>query len=150
LFWRNSGCCALNSVSWSRIFCKTNLFNVIPFHSELRNCLFRKPRNEHFLTRNNPNRSDYIPRNSCGTRFRCQPYEEAIQAQSLPVEVILQAYPHLCHAPGPLDDSSCSDGNRHAAPVHQLHQGLIWCSCKYTSLNRQYTVFVPAPLMGPC
>jgi hypothetical protein len=33
------------SVCWSRIICKTNFFHAISFRSELRNRLFRKPRN---------------------------------------------------------------------------------------------------------
>jgi hypothetical protein len=32
------------------------------------------PRNEHFLPRNNGNRSESIPRNFFGTKFRSQPY----------------------------------------------------------------------------
>ncbi len=34
------------------------------------------PRNEHFLPRNNGDRSLSIPRNFFGTKFRCQPYYE--------------------------------------------------------------------------
>jgi hypothetical protein len=33
------------------------------------------PQNEHFLPRNNGNRSESIPRNFCGTKFRSQPYQ---------------------------------------------------------------------------
>jgi hypothetical protein len=54
---------ASNSVCWSRIFCKTDIFHVIPFRSELRNRLFREPRNEHFLPRNNGNCSESIQGN---------------------------------------------------------------------------------------
>ncbi len=35
------------------------------------------PRNEHFLPRNNGNRSESIPRNFFGTKFRSQPYAGA-------------------------------------------------------------------------
>ncbi len=35
------------------------------------------PRNEHFLPRNNGNRSESIPRNFSGTKFRSQPYAVA-------------------------------------------------------------------------
>jgi hypothetical protein len=35
------------------------------------------PRNEHFLPRNNGNRSESIPRNFFGTKFRSQPYQRA-------------------------------------------------------------------------
>jgi hypothetical protein len=67
---------AVNSVCWSRIFCKTNF--VVPFPSVPSfgidsSVNFGMPRNEHFLPRNNGRCSESIPRNFFGTKFRCQP-----------------------------------------------------------------------------
>jgi hypothetical protein len=41
------------------------------------------PRNEHFLPRNNGNRSESIPRNFFGTKFRSQPYEYRYRGKEL-------------------------------------------------------------------
>ncbi len=57
------------------LFCKTNFFLGIPYRSELKNWLFRGPRNEHFLPRNDKNHSESILCNYFGTKFRCQPYK---------------------------------------------------------------------------
>ncbi len=52
-------------------FFLTNFFVLFCF---VLSWLFRKPRNEHFLLRNNGNHSESIPRNCFGTKFLCQPY----------------------------------------------------------------------------
>ncbi len=52
-------------------------FHSDPFRSEVRNGLFLDTRNdtdEHFIPRNNKNRSEAIPRNFIGTKFRWQPF----------------------------------------------------------------------------
>ncbi len=67
---------AVNSVWWSRIFCKTNFFmsfpSVLSFGIDS-SINLGMPRNEHFLPQNNVNHSESIPLNFFGTKFRCQP-----------------------------------------------------------------------------
>ena len=60
------------------LFCKTSFFRGIPLRSVPSfgigsSAEFGIPRNEHFLPRNNGNRSESIPRNFFGTKFRSQP-----------------------------------------------------------------------------
>ncbi len=65
------------------LFCKTYFFRGIPFRSVpsfgiSSSAEVGMPRNEHFLPRNNGNRSEPIPRNFFGTKFRSQPYLEGV------------------------------------------------------------------------
>jgi hypothetical protein len=64
------------------------------------------PRNEHFLPRNNGNRSESIPRNFFGTKFRSQPYLQVVgQALNLHAEGIVGTTP------------TNSNSNYHLAPI---------------------------------
>jgi hypothetical protein len=77
-----------NLVKLFWLFCKIYfLQNFIPFHSELRNWLFLGPwnasemsRKEHFLPKNNKNRSGSIPGN-----FRCQPLPGSLKGGKIQV-----------------------------------------------------------------
>ncbi len=59
---------AVNSVCWSRIFCKTNFFMPFPFGIDS-SVNLGMPRNEHFLPRNNGSCSESIPRNFLWNEF---------------------------------------------------------------------------------
>ncbi len=58
------------------LFCKTNFFaefRSVPSFGIGSSAELGMPRNEHFLPRNNGNRSEFIQRNFFGMKFRSQP-----------------------------------------------------------------------------
>jgi hypothetical protein len=71
-------------LSFLLLFRKTNFFRGISFRSVPNfgigySAELGMPRNEGFLPRNNGNRSESIPRNFFGTKYRSQPYLDPMQ-----------------------------------------------------------------------